>query len=310
MRKKIILGTVILAAIIAGIFLFNNLAVINSVVFGNRVVFTNITEINCGRYDRESKDSVYCTPSLKKLKKLESLIIFTSYDTDFKYLSQMNDLRELYIDYMFYVDDYIEYVETNGTLPEFYLETLPELPNLKNLTLYGSWGGELDFALSDENKYNFSSIENLKIYYFTDIDFNSLKHFKNLKTLELHVMTPLSDMECFSELQYLETAEFCVYLKKEDIVDLSGLKNNKNLKSLTVNNYYDDKFILKNTGCFSDLASVETLEMTNISVENTDGLLKMKSLKNLNVDNDCLTEKQIEELRSRGINVEIVQGDF
>lgn len=299
MRKKIILGIVILAAIIAVIFLVNNFAVINSfsAFKGKRIVYTKITKITEINYP-ENEDFVFCTPSLKKLKNLESLNIIIEDTADYTYLSQMSDLRELTV---FYSPFYTEYTAE----PETFLETLPELPNLKNLKLLGGLSGGIDFVLSDENKYNFSSIENLNISYFEDIDFNSLKHFENLKKLRFHAMCNLSDMECFSKLQYLETAEFYVYLKETDTFDVSGLKNNKNLKSLTVCNYYEEKFILKNTDCLSDLSSVEKLEMTNISVENTDGLLKMRSLKNLNVDDDCLTEEQIEELQSRGITVEI-----
>lgn len=288
MRKKIILGIVILAVIV---ILFNNFAVVNTWACGKHIVNTNVTEIRHGYRGRGDKERVFCTPSLKKLKKLESLDIMVNEDTDYKYLSQMSELQELNLYYQF------SYCGM--------LENLPELSNLKKLIISGGGDGN-NFTLSDEYEYNFSSIENLRIEYCTSIDCDALKHFKNLKKLYLQAAYLLADMECFSELQYLESAEFYVHLKESDLFDLSGLKNNKNLKSLTVGNYYKEKYILKNTDCFSDLASVEELKIENISFENIDGLLKMKSLKNLNITDDCLTEKQIEELQSRGINVEIV----
>ena len=295
MRKKIIWGIFILAAIVGAVYLNKNFAVINSsVYYGKRIVNTNATKIKYGYYSLgdEKDDFVYCTPSLKKFKKLESLNIFVNEDTNFKYLSQMSDLQELNLYYQF------SYCGM--------LENLPELSNLKKLIISGGGDGN-NFTLSDEYEYNFSSIENLRIEYCTSIDCDALKYFKNLKKLYLQAAYLLADMECFSELQYLENAEFQVHLKESDLFDLSGLKNNKNLKSLTVGNYYKEKYILKNTDCFSDLASVEELKIENISFENIDGLLKMKSLKNLNIDDDCLTEEQIEELQSRGINVELVQ---
>ena len=305
MRKKIILGIVILIALAAvggAVYFAKNYAVIYTSFCGKHFERNDVTKIMHKYMDDEWEEQVLCTPSLKKFTKLESLWIYVNEDTNYEYLSEMNNLQELTIMYQ-------GYVYYHETLPESDLETLPELPNLKKLTLLGALSGETNFALSDENKYNFSSIENLDISFFTDIDFNSLKHFKNLKKLYLHSMCSLSDMDCFSELQYLENAEFYVYLKEKvnDLFDLSGLKNNKNLKLLTVHNYYDEKFILKDTDCFSDLASIEELKIINISFENIDGLLKMKSLKNLNIDDDCLTEEQIEDLQSRGINVELVQ---
>lgn len=292
MRKKIILGIVILAAIVGAVYFNKNFAVIKTWMHGKHIVNTNVTEIIHGDSDRGDKEWVYCTPSLKKLKKLESLNMMVNEDTDYKYLSQMSDLQKLDLFYEF------SYCGM--------LENLPELPNLKKLRVSGGGDGN-NFTLSDEYEYNFSSIENLYIGYCTSIDCDALKHFKNLKKLYLQAVYLLADMECFSELQYLESAEFQLNLKGMDLFDASVLKNNKNLKSLTVGNYYyKEKYILKNTDCFSELASVEELKIENISFENIDGLLKMKSLKNLNVTDDCLTEEQIAELRENGINVEII----
>lgn len=293
MLKKIILGTVILAAIIGAVYFNMNYAVIkgiNPFMYGRRIVNTNVTEIIRGDSDRLDK-WVYCTPSLKKLKKLESLDMMVNKDTNYKYLSQMSDLQELNL---FYESSYCGM-----------LENLPELQNLKKLAISGGGDGN-NFTLSDEYEYNFSGIEDLNIEYCTSIDCGALKHFKNLKKLYLQAVYLLADTECFSELQYLENAEIHLNFKGMDLFDASVLKNNKNLKSLTVEYYYHgEKYILKNTDGFSELASVEELKTENISFENIDGLLKMKSLKKLNIDDDCLTEEQVEELQSRGIDVEI-----
>lgn len=293
MLKKIILGTVILAAIIGAVYFNMNYAVIkgiNPFMYGRRIVNTNVTEIIRGDSDRLDK-WVYCTPSLKKLKKLESLDMMVNKDTNYKYLSQMSDLQELNL---FYESSYCGM-----------LENLPELQNLKKLAISGGGDGN-NFTLSDEYEYNFSGIEDLNIEYCTSIDCGALKHFKNLKKLYLQAVYLLADTECFSELQYLENAEIHLNFKGLDLFDASVLKNNKNLKSLTVEYYYHgEKYILKNTDGFSELASVEELKTENISFENIDGLLKMKSLKKLNIDDDCLTEEQVEELQSRGIDVEI-----
>lgn len=295
MRKKIILGIVILivlAAVGGAVYFDKNYAVIKTWLYGKLIVNTNVTEIIYDDMGRGDREMVYCTPSLKKLKNLESLDIIVNEDTDYKYLSQMSDLQELNL---FYERSYFGM-----------LEDLPELPNLKKLIVAGGVK-KSNFTLSDEYEYNFSSIETLEIEFFTAIDYDALKHFKNLKKLDVYANCPLPDMDCLSELQYLENAEFHFYLEETDLFDISGLKNNKNLKSLDLCNYYEEEFILKNSDCFSELASVEELKIGNISFENIDGLLKMKSLKNLNVYDDCLTEEQIEELQSRGINVELVQ---
>lgn len=170
MRKKIILGIVILAAIVGVVYFNINYAVINTWIYGKRIVNTNVTEIIYGDSDREDKERVYCycTPSLEKLKKLESLDMIVNEDTDYKCLSQMSDLQELNLCYL---SSYCGL-----------LENLPELPNLKKLIVAGGIK-KSNFTLSDEYEYNFSSIETLQLEFFTTIDCDALKHFENLKSL-------------------------------------------------------------------------------------------------------------------------------
>ena len=181
MRKKIILGIVILAVIVAAIFLVNNFAVIKTMFYGKRVVNINVTKIT------DEQDVVYYTPGLEKLNKLESLRIVAHEETNYKYLSKMNDLQELEL---FYLMSYC------GRL-----ETLPELPNLKKLTVVGGVKDESNFTLSDEYEYNFSSIETLEIEFFTTIDCDALKHFENLSTLKISALINDLTEEQIEELQ-------------------------------------------------------------------------------------------------------------
>lgn len=174
MRKKIILGIVILvvlAAIGGAVYFDKNYGEVYSIWFqDNYKERTDVTKFNRSIFDYE-EDVVKCTPSLKKFTKLESLKLFIDFDkeVDLGNLSEMNKLKELEIDYF---EGY------SGRL-----ETLPELPNLKSLTLYalGLKTPYSTFKLADEN-YNFSNIETLSLY-FEVIDFDSLKYFENLKNL-------------------------------------------------------------------------------------------------------------------------------
>lgn len=183
MRKKIILGIVILAAVI---LLFNNFAVVETVVHGKQIAYTNAAKITWKFNISRDEEMVYFTPKLKKFKKLERLFIAVDDDADYKYLSQMNDLQELTIFYCF------SYCGP--------LETLPELPNLKKLTLTGGVDGS-NFTLSDEYEYNFASIETLEISFFKTIDCDALKHFENLHTLRISALKNDLTEEQVGELQ-------------------------------------------------------------------------------------------------------------
>lgn len=178
MRKKIILGIVIfviLAAAIIGAVYFNmNYAVVERNHGDKMVVRTDVTEIKNKKYDLET--TVKCTPSLKKMTKLEKLWIIAEEDMDLSYLSEMKNLNTLII---FYFDNY------NECNVKF--ETLPNLPNLKKLYLvdFKFKGHYIHFTLPDDVEYNFDSIEMLSIDGNQTVDFECLKHFKNLKLLQL-----------------------------------------------------------------------------------------------------------------------------
>lgn len=176
MRKKIILGIVILvvlAAVGGAVYFDKNYGEVYSIWFSdNYKERTDVTKFNRSIFDYE-EDVVKCTPSLKKFTKLESLKLFIDFDkeADLGNLSEMNKLKELEIDYF---EGY------SGQL-----KTLPELPNLKSLKLYalGLKTPYSTFKLTDED-YNFSNIETLSLY-FEVIDFDSLKYFENLKNLRV-----------------------------------------------------------------------------------------------------------------------------
>lgn len=178
MRKKIILGIVIfviLAAAIIGAVYFNmNYAVVERNHGDKMVVRTDVTEIKNKKYDLET--TVKCTPSLKKMTKLEKLRLIAEEDMDLSYLSEMKNLNTLII---FYFDNY------NECNVKF--ETLPNLPNLKKLYLvdFKFKGHYIHFTLPDDVEYNFDSIEMLSIDGNQTVDFECLKHFKNLKLLQL-----------------------------------------------------------------------------------------------------------------------------
>lgn len=175
MRKKIILGIVVLAAIVGAVYFNMNYAI----VYEDRgtkkcIVSANVTEIIDKKYDWET--FVKCTPSLKKLTKLKSIQLIAEEDMNLKYLSKMKNLNELTI---LYFDSY------NECKVKF--ETLPNLPNLKKLFLMDLKfeGYQTHFTLPDGIEYNFDSIETLVIYGNQYFDIDCLKHFKKLKNLEI-----------------------------------------------------------------------------------------------------------------------------
>lgn len=177
MRKKIILGIVIfvvLAAAIIGVVYFNKNYAVVELTYGDKMaVRTDVTKI-MSEYYPDLDEDVKCTPSLKKLTKLEKLRLTAEKDMDLDYLSEMKDLNELTV---FYFDNY------NECNVKF--ETLPNLPNLKTLWLCDLKvvGHQTHFTLPDDVKYNFDSIETLVILGNQYFDIDCLKHFKNLKTL-------------------------------------------------------------------------------------------------------------------------------
>ena len=178
MRKKIILGIVILvvlAAVGGAVYFDKNYVILEEVAYHGihkpRIVRINATNIST-KYDSgiEVFYPVKCTPKIKKCTNLERVAVIVYTDTNLEYLSEMNNLEYIMICYR---DGYC------GRL-----ETLPELPNLRKVTLSASPDIDSAFIISDENKYNFSNIEFLELRLFDSIDFNSLNYFENLHTLE------------------------------------------------------------------------------------------------------------------------------
>lgn len=178
MRKKIILGIVIfvvLSATIIGAVYFNmNYAIVED---DYKIIIVRTDAARILRKGIEDWDeTVKCTPSLKRLTKLEKLELLAEKDMDLSYLSEMKNLNELTI------LDYDSYNECNVKF-----ETLPDLPNLKTLWLgdYKSKGYKTNFTLTGDVEYNFDSIETLVIDGYATLDFECLKHFKNLKCLDI-----------------------------------------------------------------------------------------------------------------------------
>lgn len=189
MRKKIILGIVILIvlAAVGGAVYFNiNYAIVCSAFYEDDHKYFHYFERKdvtyfWGRYTQpfENDDIVLSTPSLKRFTKIKRLSLSVDEKTNLKYLSKMNELEELEL---FYFDGCAGQLETR-------LETLPELPKLKKMTMWAKQAESLYsilpyrvFELENEN-YNFSNIETLSLETFEVVDFDSIKHFKNLKNL-------------------------------------------------------------------------------------------------------------------------------
>ncbi|MDE5991951.1 MAG: hypothetical protein K2G87_02760 [Oscillospiraceae bacterium] len=191
-RKKIILGIVILvilaAASVRAVYFNKNYAVVEK-QYGTKFAVHIDTERILREGYNDWDELVKCTPSLKKLTKLEKLELVAEENMDLNNLSEMKDLNELTI---FYVDEYC------GRL-----ETLPELPNLKALWLCDLKyvGHQTHFTLPDDVEYNFDSIETLVILGNQYFDIDCLKHFKNLKTLDIDTPNLKLNDEEIAELQ-------------------------------------------------------------------------------------------------------------
>ena len=142
------------------------------------------TDVNSISHWENNRIYVKCTPSLKKFKNLEDLSMSADEKTNFEYLSEMNKLQCLCINYS---DGYF------GRL-----ETLPELPNLNELTLIGNQ--ENIFKLSAEEKYNIDGINTIFFWNFKSVDYDSLKYFKNLRWIELNFLQNYLTNEEIDEL--------------------------------------------------------------------------------------------------------------
>lgn len=177
MRKKIILGIVILIVLVAeivGAVYFNmNYAVVEFTHGKKYPISTDAAQIF---HNNQNLGTIAkCTPSLKKLTNLEILGLIAEEDMDLKYLSEMKNLNELSI----------HYIDGNNEC-NIKFETLPDLPNLKKLYLVDfNKENDINFTLTDDVEYNFDSIETLMIIGNQTVDFECLKHFKNLKLLQL-----------------------------------------------------------------------------------------------------------------------------
>lgn len=193
MRKKIILGTVIfvvLAAIVGAVYFNMNYAVVEFTHGKKYPISTDAVQII---HNNQNVGTIAkCTPVLKKLTNLESLRLIAEEDMDLKYLSEMKNLNELSI----------HYIDGNNEC-NIKFETLPDLPNLKKLYLvdFRYKENDINFTLPDDVEYNFDSIETLMINGNQALDFECLKHFKNLKLLQLGYTNKDLTEEQIDELQ-------------------------------------------------------------------------------------------------------------
>lgn len=193
MRKKIILGTVIfvvLAAIVGAVYFNMNYAVVEFTHGKKYPISTDAVQIF---HNNQNVGTIAkCTPVLKKLTNLESLRLIAEEDMDLKYLSEMKNLNELSI----------HYIDGNNEC-KIKFETLPDLPNLKKLYLvdFRYKENSVSFTLPDDVEYNFDSIETLMINGNQTLDFECLKHFKNLKLLQLGYTNKDLTEEQIEELQ-------------------------------------------------------------------------------------------------------------
>lgn len=169
MRTKIIFIVIMTALILAVsaaaevVYFNNNYAEIELSDGTTCIMHTNVRKLG---------HTVKCTPSLKKFNNLEELSLLADEETNFEYLSEMDKLYCLCIDYS---DGYC------GRL-----ETLPELPNFKKLVLYDN--NKNIFKLSAEEKYNIDGINIIFFWDFKSVDYDSLKYFKNLRWIELNFL--------------------------------------------------------------------------------------------------------------------------
>lgn len=171
MRKKIIFGIAILAAIVGAVYFNMNYTIVDEYYRTMRIVSIDDTKISEKSYP-EFDETLKYTPSLKKLTKLESLNIVAYEDIDFKYLSEMKNLKSLVI---FHFDGYCDC-----------LDTLPDLPNLKYLEVHGDPNGSWNTFVLNEDEYNLSNIDTLHLTIFDSIDPKSLEYFENLNNLVIY----------------------------------------------------------------------------------------------------------------------------
>lgn len=185
MTKKIVLRSLIFLAIILIVILvlyFNTNYVIINTKYGTKLVSTDVTRI---LFHNVVDEEVNCFSGLKKLTKLEKLCLSMDEKSNLEYLSEMSNLQYLILSY------------NEGYCGR--LETLPDLPNLKDLHLTGDFlkRRESNFVLLNDKEYNFSSINTLSFAAFDSVDLNSLYRFENLEKI-------IISERCLSEEQIEE----------------------------------------------------------------------------------------------------------
>ena len=116
----------------------------------------------------------------------------------------------------------------------------------------------------------------------TDIDFSSIAS-KNVSKMEL--------ISC--NIENLDMLKNCSSLKQLELYKGSyeGIQKNK------------DSYVLKDSAIFSELDSIVELDIQDLKIEDIKGFLMMDSLMKIHVNKDNMTQGQMDELESAGIQI-------
>lgn len=209
---------------------------------------------------------------IEKLENLTSINIDSNNITDFSPLGEVKNLETV---------DIMSNGKANG------LDSLSKLKKVKDLTLHSMDETDLFFL------EKMTSLERLSLCYVNNSFDDSIGTLKNLKDLSLLDISRSYDTAFLSELDNLErlhmfgntvNADNLPKAKKLNDVfislcwfsDLSGLKDCKSLKTLTIyncNSSFDGKW-LENSG-------IEGLSLSCAEIENFDSFKTLKNLKQL-----------------------------
>lgn len=165
----------------------------------------------------------------------------------------------------------------------------------------------LEFVSDDDDLRYIPKLNNIKELAIACSEINNATFLNSFEAIQkIHIVESTVDFQDFSNpsLKSLEIYS-CKIINFQMIGKVSSLENLEVYQSNLSNQNEDMVSNELDSEIFSGFDYISSLKISKMNIMDIGGFLKMKSLNNLEIDKECITEEQVAELKEAGITVEI-----
>lgn len=154
-------------------------------------------------------------------------------------------------------------------------------------------------------------IKELFIYYSTlhKEDIKNINNFNNLQTLFI-TGSNVDFMDFINNTVSTVNLSGCEIKNLESLAKCKSLNNVRMMTPIIVDSYIvmeNGKYILKDSSIFTSWDTVQMLGLDLDKIKDISGILEMKSLKEIKVNKDSISEEEVKLLEDKGISIIYLQ---